>query len=145
MKNYFTLLYQKIIRIESIAISFLSCIIFFSCKTYEIKLDNPIDDVYNEKLQKTTEKEGSDESTSAEVISLKDAKKLVDEGNEILKDIQRNLQFKMDDSTQRIVMSIVDNNTGETIRQVPTEDVLALAKRIQESDGKTGSIEGYTA
>lgn len=43
MKNYFTILYQKIIRIESIAISFLSCIIFFSCKTYEIKLDNPID------------------------------------------------------------------------------------------------------
>ena len=43
MKNYFTLLYQNIIRIESIAISFLSCIIFFSCKTYEIKLDNPID------------------------------------------------------------------------------------------------------
>ena len=43
MKNYFTILYQNIIRIESIAISFLSCIIFFSCKTYEIKLDNPID------------------------------------------------------------------------------------------------------
>jgi hypothetical protein len=43
LKNYFTLLYQNIIRIESIAISFLSCIIFFSCKTYEIKLDNPID------------------------------------------------------------------------------------------------------
>jgi len=43
LKNYFTILYQKIIRIESIVISFLSCIIFFSCKTYEIKLDNPID------------------------------------------------------------------------------------------------------
>ena len=43
MKNYFTILYQKIIRIESIVIISLSCIIFFSCKTYEIKLDNPID------------------------------------------------------------------------------------------------------
>ena len=43
MKNYSTLLYQKIIRIESIAIIFLSCIVFFSCKTYEITLDNPID------------------------------------------------------------------------------------------------------
>ena len=43
MKNYSTLLYQKIIRIESIAIIFLSCIAFFSCKTYEITLDNPID------------------------------------------------------------------------------------------------------
>ena len=43
MKNYSKLLYQKIIRIESIAIIFLSCIVFFSCKTYEITLDNPID------------------------------------------------------------------------------------------------------
>jgi|TARA_B100001750_G_scaffold247292_1_gene272537 hypothetical protein len=43
LKNYSTLLYQKIIRIESIAIIFLSCIAFFSCKTYEITLDNPID------------------------------------------------------------------------------------------------------
>ena len=43
MKNYSTLLYQKIFIIESIAIIFLSCIAFFSCKTYEITLDNPID------------------------------------------------------------------------------------------------------
>lgn len=43
MKNYLTLLYQKIIRLEFISIGFLSTIIFFSCKTYEIKLDNPID------------------------------------------------------------------------------------------------------
>ena len=43
MKNYLTLLYQKIIRLEFISIGFLSTVIFFSCKTYEIKLDNPID------------------------------------------------------------------------------------------------------
>jgi len=43
LKNYLTLLYQKIIRLEFISIGFLSTIIFFSCKTYEIKLDNPID------------------------------------------------------------------------------------------------------
>ena len=43
MKKIFTLLYQKIIRLELISIGFLGIIIFFSCKTYEIKLDNPID------------------------------------------------------------------------------------------------------
>ena len=101
--------------------------------------------VDSEQVKKTKEQDANETKTFAEVTSLDDAKKLVDEGNEILKDIQRNLQFKMDDSTQRIVMSIVDNNTGETIRQVPTEDVLALAKRMQESDGKSGSIEGYIA
>ena len=43
MKNFYTLLYQKIIRIEFIIIGLLSSVIFLSCKTYEIHLDNPID------------------------------------------------------------------------------------------------------
>jgi len=90
--------------------------------------------------------EGSDNKlSSSNVTSLDEARKLVEEGNKILDNVQRNLQFKVDDSTKRVVMSIVDKQTGETIRQVPSEDILALAKRMQESGGKTGSIEGYIA
>jgi len=90
--------------------------------------------------------EGSDKKLSlSTVTSLDEARKLVEEGNKILENVQRDLQFKVDDSTKQVVMSIVDKQTGETIRQVPSEDILALAKRMQESDGKTGSIEGYSA
>ena len=58
----------------------------------------------------------------------------------MLENSQRSLQFKMDDSTSQVVMSIVDKKTGEVIRQVPSEEVLALAKRMQETQGEPGSL-----
>ncbi|MBE0468769.1 MAG: flagellar protein FlaG [Methyloprofundus sp.] len=101
-------------------------------------------------ISKRREAEGqqntADKKTESEkIVSLNDARKLADEGNKILQNVQRNLQFKVDDSTQQVVMSIVDKATGDVIRQVPSEDVLALAKRMQDSDGKSGSIKGYIA
>mgnify|MGYP000217416088 CR=1 FL=1 len=94
---------------------------------------------------KKSEGEEDKKQPVSKVTSLDEARKLVEEGNKILENVGRNLQFKVDDSTKQVVMSIIDKQTGETIRQVPNEDVLALAKRMQESGGKSGSIEGYIA
>ncbi len=102
-------------------------------------------DAADNQVEKAREEGGDKRLSSSNVTSLDEARKLVEEGNKILENVQRNLQFKVDDSTKRVVMSIVDKRTGETIRQVPSEDILALAKRMQESDGKSGSIEGYIA
>jgi len=102
-------------------------------------------DVADNQVEKAREEGGDNKLSTSNVTSLDEARKLVEEGNKILDNVQRNLQFKVDDSTKRVVMSIVDKQTGETIRQVPSEDILALAKRMQESGGKTGSIEGYIA
>lgn len=85
-------------------------------------------------------KEGIDGSPKAKVMSLGDARRLVEEGNKLLDNVQRNLQFKVDDSTKQVVMSIVDKSTGEVIKQIPSEDVLALAKRMQEAGGEPGGI-----
>jgi len=71
------------------------------------------------------------------VTSLDEARKLAEEGNKILENVQRNLQFKIDDSSKQVVMSIVDKKTGEVIKQIPSEEVLAMAQRLQES-----SVEG---
>jgi flagellar protein FlaG len=79
-------------------------------------------------------------SSESRVTSLDEAKKLVDEGNKILENVQRNLQFKVDDSTNQVVMSIIDSKSGEVIRQLPTEEALALALRLQESEGNSGAI-----
>jgi len=102
-------------------------------------------DVADNQVEEVREEGSDNKLSSSNVTSLDEARKLVEEGNKILDNVQRNLQFKVDDSTKRVVMSIVDKQTGETIRQVPSEDILALAKRMQESGGKTGSIEGYIA
>jgi flagellar protein FlaG len=78
--------------------------------------------------------------SDSKAVSLDEARKLADEGNQILENVQRNLQFKVDDSTNQVVMSIIDSNSGEVIRQLPTEEALALAQRLQESEGESGVI-----
>lgn len=46
------------------------------------------------------------------------------------------LRFDIDPDTQRIVLSIVDNDSGEVIRTVPSEAVMAVAKMIAQFQGK---------
>lgn len=70
------------------------------------------------------------------LISFEDAKILAEEGNKVLAEVQRNLQFKVDDETNRVVVSVVDRKSGEVLRQIPSDEILALAKRLKDLDGK---------
>jgi flagellar protein FlaG len=48
-----------------------------------------------------------------------------------LRSINRSLQFRLDESTGRMVVSICDAETGEIIRQVPGEEALRIAQDIE--------------
>lgn len=45
------------------------------------------------------------------------------------------MRFEMDDDAQRLVVSIVDNATGEVLRTVPSDAVLRVAKMIVQLQG----------
>ncbi len=49
--------------------------------------------------------------------------------------IQRDLQFTVDETSGRMVITVLDSNTDEVIRQIPSEEVLALAKNIESLKG----------
>jgi flagellar protein FlaG len=61
-------------------------------------------------------------------------------GNSILQEINRNLEFQVDDSTQKVVVKIVDSKSGDVVRQIPTEEMLAFIKRMQEMEGDQGTL-----
>lgn len=44
--------------------------------------------------------------------------------------VQTNLRFRVDEEAQRIVVTVVDADTGETIAQIPDESALAVARRL---------------
>ena len=44
--------------------------------------------------------------------------------------VQTNLRFRVDEDAGRIVVSVVDSDTGETIVQIPDEAALAVARRL---------------
>lgn len=50
--------------------------------------------------------------------------------NQVLQQTNRNLHFSVDDSTKRVVVKIVDTQTGELVRQIPSEETLAIARSI---------------
>jgi flagellar protein FlaG len=47
-----------------------------------------------------------------------------------LRSIGRALEFSIDDSTGRTVVKVRDSATGETIRQIPSEEALRLAHTL---------------
>jgi len=46
--------------------------------------------------------------------------------------LQRNLEFSLDDSTGKVVVKVVARDSGEVIRQIPSETALELAKSLQD-------------
>ena len=48
---------------------------------------------------------------------------------------QRNLEFSIDDSTHQVVVKVIATDTGEVVRQLPTEAALKLAQSL--SDGNS--------
>lgn len=46
-----------------------------------------------------------------------------------------NLKFSIDKDTERTVIKVVDKQTGDTIRQIPSEEILALDKAISRNQG----------
>jgi len=48
---------------------------------------------------------------------------------------QSSLEFSLDDVSGQMIMQIKDTQTNEVIRQIPSEDVLKLAKRLDDLTG----------
>lgn len=51
------------------------------------------------------------------------------------------MRFKMDDEAQRLVVSIVDNETGEVLRTVPSDAVIQIAKMIVQLQGNAVNVK----
>ena len=52
--------------------------------------------------------------------------------NDSLQNVQRNLKFSVDKDAGRIVINVTDKETDELVRQIPSEEVLELARNLQE-------------
>ena len=78
--------------------------------------------------------------TSAKVMK-EELEDIVAKLNEHVQNVQRNLSFSVDDSSGKTVIRVVDTNTEELIRQIPSEDALRISQSIQEQvDGADGLI-----
>ncbi|TAN52111.1 MAG: flagellar protein FlaG [Methylococcaceae bacterium] len=57
---------------------------------------------------------------------------VVDNINRALKQSNKNLEFSVDADTKKSVVKVVDTETGDLIRQFPSEEALAISRAIDQ-------------
>lgn len=82
----------------------------------------------------------SEKANAKSPPSLDSVKKAAEQGNSLLQAANRSLHFQIDDSTKRMVVKVVDNETGKVVRQIPSEEMIDFIKRMQALDGHKGAV-----
>jgi flagellar protein FlaG len=49
--------------------------------------------------------------------------------------MRRDLQFQVDAETRDVIVRVVDSESGELIRQIPSEELLAIARSLEQNQG----------
>ena len=57
---------------------------------------------------------------------------VVEQINKALKQANKNLEFSIDTESQKQMVKLVDTETGDIIRQFPSEEAVAISKAIQQ-------------
>ena len=86
-------------------------------------------------------------NVSERTINLDDDDRLdeaVSDINSYVQNINRKLQFSVNEDLPlgRAVIKVIDSETDKVIREIPSEEAIAIAKRISEQFEDTASIEG---
>lgn len=79
---------------------------------------------------------GADSATSEQSTSQKlPLDKALDEINEQMKAWSTQLQFEVDPDVHQVVVSVIDAQSGDVLRTIPSEAVLKIAKMIVNMQG----------
>jgi len=69
-------------------------------------------------------------------FSAEEAKQMAAQMNEIMDDLQTSLGFSIrEDLNHQVVVEITDRKTKELIKQIPTEEMLAIKEKMEEFSG----------
>ena len=69
-------------------------------------------------------------SQATPVPSPQQLKQAVDNINQAVQPSNSNLEFSVDPGTKRFVVKMVDTETGDLIRQIPSREILAISEAI---------------
>ncbi|MFA5627289.1 MAG: flagellar protein FlaG [Thiohalomonadaceae bacterium] len=84
--------------------------------------------------EKTAEQVNNQTQANTAQIKPEQLEKAVQQVASQIQSFQRNLNFSIDEDSGRTVIKVIDSSTDEVIRQIPSEEMLALARQLGEID-----------
>lgn len=55
--------------------------------------------------------------------------------NDLVHELHRELQFSVDEKSGETVIKVIDSETDEVVRQIPSEEVVRLRERLRDAAG----------
>ena len=72
-------------------------------------------------------------------VTSSELREAVGQVNNFVQSVQRDLAFKVDEGSGRTIIKVIDSDSGKLIRQIPSEEVLALASYLKDISSETGN------
>ena len=84
------------------------------------------------------------ETQQKEEVSRQELQEVVEQLNDHVQTIQRDLNFSIDEASGKTIIRVMNTETAELIRQIPSDEVLRISRQINEQkeqyENKAGLI-----
>jgi len=75
---------------------------------------------------------GLSQAALKQAPSIAQLQRLIISMNKAIQQGNSNLEFTIDKGSERILVKLIDTSTGDVIRQIPSEEALAIAQSIEQ-------------
>ena len=95
--------------------------------------------------QDTAQAAGNILPSGSDQVSAEELQNVVKRLNEHVQMISRDLQFSVDEQSGRSVIRVVNAETQELVRQIPSEEVLRISQYIKEQTDEVAGLIFHTS
>lgn len=116
--------------------------------TMEVQAINPINPVVSrveEGKEKVERGQPSSQIVPKEVSPEEKnvhSEELLDQIKELTKDGMYQVRFEMNNNVDKLVISLLDGESGEVVRQIPSEELLNMMEHLRDLTGNLVNSEG---
>lgn len=77
----------------------------------------------------------AEKAKQAQQTDEKPLEEMVSDLNALVRNMHRELRFSVDEDSGETVIKVIDRETDEVVRQIPSEELMRLRKRLEEAAG----------
>jgi len=92
-------------------------------------------DTQNQQRLQQNQYEKNNQEVTAQPLEREQLEQMAQQLQDFMGEMNRSLQFKVDEDSGRDVIKVLDKTSGEVIKQYPSEEVLSLVSKLSESAG----------
>lgn len=92
-------------------------------------------DTQNQQRLQQNQYEKNNQEVTAQPLEREQLEQMAQQLQDFMGEMNRSLQFQVDEDSGRDVIKVLDKDTGDIIKQYPSEEVLNLVSKLSETAG----------